>query len=318
MRIATIGCGDWGKNHARTLAGLGVLAAIADQDEARRSQVASDLGVAATDVASVLADPEIDGVVLALPPHLHPDMALRAIAAGKHILIEKPMAMDAERADAIVKAAAAANCVAMTGHILRFHPATIALEDAVASGELGPLRYIHATRLGLGKFFTATDVMWDIAPHDVSILLALLGETPVRARLEGISAITEVPDFAHLHMAFPSGAKSHIFVSRLSPRRERRFTVIGERAMAVLDDIEPQAQKLAIYRHRVWREGGGVKFETVDPEYVPIGNGLPLTAELEHFLHAIQNGSVPKASVAEGLDVIRALEMSVKGESGAA
>jgi predicted dehydrogenase len=313
VKIGTIGCGDWGKNHARTLSELGVLAAVADEDPAKRAAAEAEFGCPATDLDGLLSDAEIDGVVLALPPTLHPEVALKAIAAGKHILVEKPMAMTGAEAEAIVTAAEAAGVVAMTGHILRFSPACQALEDVVAAGELGNIRYVHSTRLGLGKFFAQTDVMWDIAPHDLSLLLAIVGETPDAGHLEGVSSVSDVPDFAHLHLHFPSGAKSHTFVSRLSPRRERRFTVIGDKAMAVLDDIEPPETKLAVYRHKVWRENGGVKFESAEPEYRAIGEAMPLTAELQHFIDAIRTGTTPRSSVREGMDVIKALELSASG-----
>ncbi|MDJ1008422.1 MAG: Gfo/Idh/MocA family oxidoreductase [Paracoccaceae bacterium] len=318
MRIGTIGCGDWGRNHARVLAELGVLAAVADEDAAKRAAAEAAFGCRSTDLDGLIADPGIDGVVLALPPTLHPEVALRVIGAGKHLLVEKPMAMTALRAEEIVKAAEAAGVVAMTGHILRFHPGYEALETAVRDGELGAIRYVHSTRLGLGKFFAQTDVMWDIAPHDLSLLLAIVGEAPETGHLEGVSGITDVPDFAHLHLRFPSGAKSHTFVSRLSPRRERRFTVIGDKAMAVLDDIEPPETKLAIYRHKVWKENGGVKFESADPEFRPIGDAQPLTSELQHFLQAIRTGAVPRSSVREGMEVIKALELSASGAAVAA
>lgn len=313
-----IGCGDWGRNHARVLSELGVLAAVADENPERRAAAEAQFGCPSTHLEGLISDPDIDGVVLALPPTLHPDVALKVIAAGKHLLVEKPMAMTAARAGEIVAAADAAGVVAMTGHILRFHPGFEALEAAVRAGELGAIRYVHSTRLGLGKFFAETDVMWDIAPHDLSLLLAIVGETPVEGHLEGVSGITDVPDFAHIHLTFPSGARSHTFVSRLSPLRERRFTVIGDKAMAVLDDIEPPEKKLAIYRHRVWRENGGVKFESAEPDYRVIGESQPLTAELQHFLGAIRGGHTPRSSVREGLDVIKALELSASGAKAVA
>ncbi len=313
MRIGTIGCGDWGKNHARTLAELGVLAAVADEDPDKRAMAEGQFGVAGVTTAELLADPSVDGVVVALPPRVNPDVAIDAIAAGKHVLVEKPMAMTAARAEAIVTAAEAANRVAMTGHVLRFHPGYRALEELVASGALGPIKYVHATRLGLGKFFANTDVMWDIAPHDLSILLAIVGEAPSSTRMEGVSAISDVPDFAHLHLGFPSGAKAHVFLSRLSPKRERRFSVIGEKAMAVFDDFEAPGQKLAIYRHRVWHEETGIKFENAEPDFIAFEDAMPLTAELQEFIGAICEGRKPRSSAREGLDVIRALEMSASG-----
>lgn len=290
-----------------------MLAAVADADPAKRAAAQAEFGAPGVTTDALLADPDVDGVVIALPPTINPDVALAALAAGKHVLVEKPMAMNAARAEAIVTAAAAANRVAMTGHVLRFHPGYRALEDVVTSGALGAIRYVHATRLGLGKFFAGTDVMWDIAPHDLSILLAIMGEAPQSVRLEGINGVTDVPDFAHLHLGFGTGAKAHVFVSRLSPKRERRFSVIGADAMAVFDDFEAPDQKLALYRHKVWRDDIGIQFENADPEYVPIGDAMPLTAELEGFISAIKAGHAPRASAQEGLDVIRALEMAAAG-----
>ncbi len=296
---------------------MGVLAAVADEDPAKRAAAEEQFGRPGVTTETLLADPDVDGVVVALPPTINPDVALQAIAAGKHVLVEKPMAMTAERAASIVVAADAADRVAMTGHVLRFHPGYRALEDLVASGDLGPVRYVHATRLGLGKFFANTDVMWDIAPHDLSILLAIMGEAPVSTRLEGVTAVSDVPDFAHLHLGFPSGAKAHVFLSRLSPKRERRFSVIGKNAMAVFDDFEAPGQKLAVYRHKVWHEDTGIKFENAEPEYIAFEDAMPLTAELEEFVAAIQERRTPRSSAREGLDVIRALESSAKSAVGA-
>lgn len=313
MRIGTIGCGDWGKNHARTLAGLGVLAAVADADPDKRAAAEAEFGAPGVATEALLADPSVDGVVIALPPTINPDVALSALAAGKHVLVEKPMAMTSARAEAIVTAAEAADRVAMTGHVLRFHPGYRALEDVVASGALGAVRYVHATRLGLGRFFPGTDVMWDLAPHDVSVLLAVMGEVPDNVRRDSATGVTQEADFAHLHLDFPSGAKAHVFVSRQSPKRERRFSVIGADAMAVFDDFEAPDQKLAVYRHKVWREDTGIRFENAEPEYIAIGDAMPLTAELEGFMTAIKDGHAARASAREGLDVIRALEMAAEG-----
>ncbi|MFN6976848.1 MAG: Gfo/Idh/MocA family protein, partial [Gemmobacter sp.] len=304
-RIGVIGCGDWGRNHIRTAAGLGVLAAVGDADPARRAAVAAQFGVPDMAPAAMLAEPAIDGVILALPPHRHADMALAVLRAGKHLLVEKPMSLDMAGAEAIVAAARAAGVVAMTGHLLRFHPAFEAMETLVRSGGLGRIRYVHTTRIGLGKFFQQTDALWDIAPHDLSLLLAITGEIPCRVHMEGAAMLTDAPDFAHLHLTFPSGIRSHSFISRLSPKRDRRFTVIGEGGMAVYDDLEPWDRKLAIYRHRILNEAGAIRIEGVEPDYVPLTEVMPLAAEQQHFIDCIASGAAPRASVAEGLDVLR-------------
>lgn len=307
LRAGVIGCGDWGSNHVRTLKSLGALAAVADNDPERMRATAEANGCKAMTPKEMIQSDEIDAVVLALPADRHVEVSLAVMETGKHLLVEKPMALEVAGANAIVETARRKGVVAMTGHVLRFHPAFEALEAMVKDGVLGTIRYVYSTRIGLGKFFVQTDALWDIAPHDLSLLFAITGEMPISTHLEGAAMITDAPDFAHLHMVFSSGARSHTFISRLAPNRERKFTVIGDKAMAVFDDLEPWERKLAIYNHKVWNDGGDIKFESAEPEYVPIPQTLPLTSELEHFLHCAATGQTPRASVAEGLNVLRAL-----------
>ena len=172
----------------------------------------------------------------------------------------------------------------MTGHVLRFHPAFVKLKSLIDNNELGEVKYIHSHRLGLGKFHTENDALWDLAPHDLSMILAITGTAPVEVRGEGAALLDHLSDFAHLHMRFPNGLRSHLFTSRLNPYRERRLTVVGTKAMAVFDDVEPWARKLAVYRHAVWQDSGHWAFTANEPAYVPVEEGMPLTRELEHFL----------------------------------
>ena len=306
-RIAVIGCGYWGRNHIRTLSVLGALEAVADHHPERAATAGAEFGGRALAPEAVFEDPAVDAVVLALPPHHHAENALKAIAAGKHLLVEKPIALTVEEAARIVEAAEAAQLVAMTGHVLRFHPAFEALEKLLAAGELGALRYIHSHRVGLGKFHAENDALWDIAPHDLSLILALTREEPSTIRGEGSALLDHLSDFAHLHLEFPSGLRSHVFASRLNPYRERRLTVIGSRSMAVFDDVAPWPEKLALYRHKLWRDEKGWQSEMVAPDFVPVEEDMPLTRELRHFIDCIENGVRPRTPVAEGLAVIRIL-----------
>jgi predicted dehydrogenase len=223
------------------------------------------------------------------------------------VLVEKPIALSVADARRVVEAAQKSGLVAMTGHVLRFHPAFEALEAMIASGELGAVRYIHSHRVGLGKFHAENDALWDIAPHDLSLILALTGEKPVSVRGVGSAMLNRLSDFAHLHLQFPNGVRSHVFASRLNPYRERRLTVIGSKAMAVFDDVAPWNQKLAIYRHKLWEDDNGWQSEMVDPEYVAIPDGMPLTRECAHFLDCIATGKKPRTPVSDGLAVIEIL-----------
>lgn len=305
-----MGCGAWGTNHARTLRGFGALAAVADADANRAEATAQGFGCAALTPDALISDPTIQGVVLALPPHLHAQTALEVLAAGKHLLVEKPMALDPVAGQAIVDAAQEAGVVAMTGHLLRFHPAFLALETMVRAGHLGPLRYIQSTRIGLGRFFSGADALWDIAPHDLSLILALTGAMPTSVRLETSSIVGIGNDIAHLHLDFAGGVRSHSYVSRLAPRRDRSLTVIAENGMAVFDDLKPWGQKLAHYPNQVWREGDDVHFAATEPVYIATSETPPLEAELAHFLACIEGGVAQRSGVAEGLDVLRVLAMA--------
>ncbi|MDF1607991.1 Gfo/Idh/MocA family oxidoreductase [Hoeflea sp. YIM 152468] len=306
-RIAVVGCGYWGSNHARTFAELGALYAVSDRHPERANAVAAMHGVKAMSFEALLADPEIDGVILALPPQYHANQAIDVVEAGKHLLVEKPIALSVADARRVVDTVQPTGLVAMTGHVLRFHPAFEALEAMIAAGDLGAVRYIHSHRVGLGKFHAENDALWDIAPHDLSLILALTGEKPINVRGVGSAMLNRLSDFAHLHLQFPSGVRSHVFASRLNPYRERRLTVIGSKAMAVFDDVAPWNEKLAVYHHKLWEDDYGWQSEMVDPEYRAIADGLPLTRECAHFLDCIRTGATPRTPVSDGLAVIEIL-----------
>ena len=306
-KIAVVGCGYWGSNHARTLSELGALCAVSDRHLERADNLAARHGVKAMEFEAVLADPAIDGVVLALPPQYHADAAVAVLEAGKHLLVEKPIALSVADARRVVDAAQRTGLVAMTGHVLRFHPAFEALEQMIAEGKLGEVRYIHSHRVGLGRFHAENDALWDIAPHDLSLILAITGEKPADVRGVGSAMLNRLSDFAHLHLQFPGGVRSHVFASRLNPYRERKLTVIGSRAMAVFDDVAPWNQKLAVFHHKLWEDENGWQSEMVDPDYIDIPDGMPLTRECAHFLECIRDGHAPRTPVSDGLAVIEIL-----------
>lgn len=306
-RIAVLGCGYWGSNHIRTLNGLGALCAVSDADLARAQSVAAQYGVKALTVDEVINDKNIDALVLALPAQFHAELAIRAIESGKDVLVEKPIALTVSDAEKEVACAKEHERIFMVGHVLRFHPAFEKMLDLIKSGELGEIKYIHSHRLGLGKFHTENDALWDLAPHDLSMILAITGSAPVKTHGEGAATLDHLSDFAHLHMEFEGGVKGHLFASRLNPYRERRLSVVGTKAMAVFDDMEPWAQKLAVYRHRIWNDDNQILFENAEPDYVAIDEGMPLTRELEHFIHCVETREQPRTNGQEAIDVLRIL-----------
>jgi len=304
-RIAVLGCGYWGSNHIRTLKALGALRAVADANAARAEGFASEQECLAITPDELFDRDDVDAIIMALPPQFHAEYAIRAARAGKDLLVEKPIALTVEDARAAVDAASDNNRIFMVGHVLRFHPAFEMLERLIADGELGEIKYIHSHRLGLGKFHTENDALWDLAPHDLSMILAITGAAPMEVRGEGAALLDNLSDFAHLHMLFENGVRSHLFTSRLNPYRERRLTVVGAKAMAVFDDVETWEKKLAVYRHAVWQDSGRWAFTANEPSYVAIRQGMPLTRELEHFIHCIKTRDEPRTGGDEAISVLR-------------
>ena len=306
-RIAVLGCGYWGSNHIRTLKKLGVLHAVSDANGARAEGFASEQECLAIAPEELHLRDDVDAVVLALPPQYHAEFAERLVKAGKDVLVEKPIALTVADAERIVAAARANHRVFMVGHVLRFHPAFETLKALIDKGELGEVRYIHSHRLGLGKFHTENDALWDLAPHDLSMILAITGTAPLEVRGEGAAILDNLSDFAHLHMLFPGGVRGHLFTSRLNPYRERRLTVVGTKAMAVFDDVEPWERKLAVYRHAVWQDSGQWAFTANEPSYVEVLQGMPLTRELEHFVDCLETRAEPRTTGEEAVTVLKIL-----------
>ncbi len=306
-RIAVLGCGYWGSNHIRTLKALGALHAVSDVNPARAEGFASEQECLAIAPEDLYSRDDVDAIVMALPPQFHAETAIRAVENGKDVLVEKPVALTVADAERAVKAAHDRARVYMVGHVLRFHPAFETLKALIDKGELGEVRYIHSHRLGLGKFHTENDALWDLAPHDLSMILAITGTEPVEVHGEGAAVLDNLSDFAHLHMRFPHGLSGHLFASRLNPYRERRLTVVGTKAMAVFDDVEPWERKLAVYRHAVWQDSGHWAFTANEPSYVEVEQGMPLTRELEHFIQCIGTRAEPRTDGNEAIMVLKVL-----------
>jgi predicted dehydrogenase len=306
-RIAVLGCGYWGSNHIRTLKSLGVLHAVSDANSARAEGFASEQDCLYIDPDELFTRDDVDAIVMALPPQFHADAAIRAVENGKDVLVEKPIALSVPDAERSVAAAKANNRIFMVGHVLRFHPAFEKLKELIDNGDLGTVKYIHSHRLGLGKFHTESDALWDLAPHDLSMILAITGSAPEEIRGEGAAVLDHLSDFAHVHMRFAGGLRSHLFASRLNPYRERRLTVVGTKAMAVFDDMEPWDRKLAVYHHAVWQDSGHWAFTMNEPTYVDVAAGMPLTRELQHFIDCVQTRQEPRTGGEEAIGVLQIL-----------
>jgi predicted dehydrogenase len=309
-RIAHVGYGYWGRNLARNFAELGALAAVVDENPAAAEQGAAAHGVRPMSFGEVLTDPTIDAVSLASPAALHASQAMQALAAGKHVFVEKPLALDIADAEEVCLAARESGRTLMVGHLLQYHPVFAALRDMVQAGELGAIRYAYSNRLSLGKFRSEENVLWSFAPHDFSMLLSLFGEEPSSVTAQGnVSFLPGVADMASTQMHFPSGGSAHALVSWMHPFKEQRLVVIGEKASAVFEDSAPDwDRKLAIYRHGFDMSGPAPVPAKAEAEYVAVPRSEPLRNECSHFVDCIDRGGAPLTGGEEGLRVLKLLQ----------
>ena len=308
-RIACLGAGYWGKNLVRNFRDLEALAAVVELDAERRRELTAlypEVPVLASP-DEILADPEIDAVVIATPAVSHAEWVRRAIAAGKDVMVEKPLCLSPEEGEELVELAAARDRVLMVGHLLWYHPAVLELKRLVDEGGLGRLRYVYSNRLNLGKIRRQENILWSFAPHDVSVILGLLGEAPVEASAVGGNYLHDaVTDVTVSTLRFASGVRAHIFVSWLHPFKEQKLVVIGERKMAVFDDVA-QTDKLLVYPHEVVWQGGVPVASKAEAVSVPFDPVEPLRAECQHFLDCVEHRRTPRTDGAEGLRVLKVL-----------
>lgn len=310
IKVAQIGCGYWGKNLARNFAEIGALGAVVDGNPDTAATMSAQHGAPVMDLEAVLAETSIQGVSLATPAETHAGLTARALAAGKHVYVEKPMALTAAECRGMIADADKAGRILMVGHLLQYHPIFSALRDLVRSGEIGALRYVYSNRLSLGKFRVEEDVLWSFAPHDISMILALANRPVTSVTAQGTGFITPgIVDMATCQLGFEGGLRGHVFASWSHPFKEQRLVAIGETGMAVFEDSQPiWDKKLAIYRHAINTSGPVPVPSVAQPDYIVIPQDEPLKTECEEFLSAIREGRKPRTDGAEGLAVIDVLE----------
>jgi len=308
-KVAVVGVGYWGKNLVRNFHELGALAMLCDADgaveETYRQRYTSVRF--SRDFRSVLADTSINAVALATPAVTHYEMTKAALEAGKDILVEKPLAIDVKHGEELVRLAGAKSRILMVGHILRYHPAILKLQQLIQNGTLGKINYLYSNRLNIGKIRTEENILWSFAPHDISVMLSLLNEMPTRVSCRGSAYLNrDVSDVTLSHFEFPSGVQGHIFVSWLHPFKEQRLVVVGSEKMAVFDDTAEH--KLVLYPHKVeWRNRVPAAVKA-DGEIVELEDREPLKAECQHFLDCVESRTSPVSNGEEGLRVLRVLD----------
>lgn len=316
VRVGIVGLGYWGPNIARALASTPgcELAWACDLDAGNRARLEGRYpGTVLTDrFEDLLEDAALDAVVVATGAPSHHAIGMRVLEAGKHAFVEKPLALAVDDARALVDAAAARDRVLMVGHLLRFHPVFQELQRIVDAGDLGRVLYLYTNRLNFGKVRADENALWSLAPHDISLALALAGERPAEVSARGEAFLREgVEDVVFGYLHFPSGLVAHLHVSWLDPHKSRKLTVVGSEGMAVFDDTDVE-RKLTIYekasspsRFDTWGEFQALRTGDVKIPQVP--NAEPLLQETTAFVEAIRRGAATVASGDEGLAVVEVL-----------
>src|ERR1035438_7279557 len=289
---------------------MGHLKAVCDSNTDSLRAIASQYPGISTfgTLAEALADSDLDSFVLASPAEQHHRMALAAIQAGKDVFVEKPLALDAEDGLEMVHAARERGVMLMVGHLLRYHPAILKIQELVAAGTLGHLDYIYSNRLSMGKIRQEENALWSFAPHDISVILALVGQMPVQVTATGGAYLQpNIADVTVSNLLFDRGVRAHVFVSWLHPYKEQRLVVIGARQMVVFEDTRPD-HKLMLYDKQIeWKNGVP---EAAKPNGTPLDflQEEPLRRECAHFVECIGTRAVPNTPGEEGVHVLQVLQ----------
>jgi UDP-2-acetamido-3-amino-2,3-dideoxy-glucuronate N-acetyltransferase len=313
--LALIGAGYWGKNLARNFNALGALHVLCDAHSATLAGYGDEYATVhkCLAVAEVWRDPTVTKVAIAAPAARHYELAKAALQAGKDVFVEKPLCLDPREAEELVQLAAGLGRVLMVGHLLQYHPCVQKLQRLVAQGELGQLHYVTSNRLNLGKIRHEENALWSFAPHDLSVILSLVGDRlPEQVRCVGESYLTRgVADTTLTMLRFASGVRAHVYVTWLNPFKEQKLTVIGSQGMAVFDDTKPWAEKLVLYRqYLTWTDGRLPTPSKAKGEPVEVPEAEPLRAECQHFLECGRERAIPRTDGREGLRVLQVLQMA--------
>jgi UDP-2-acetamido-3-amino-2,3-dideoxy-glucuronate N-acetyltransferase len=312
-KVGIIGAGYWGKNLIRNFNDLGALEVVCDSDP-RLLKGFQELYpqikyYESPEVMLDKSDGELEAVVISTPAATHYKLVRSSLLAGKHVFVEKPLSLTKEEGEELVELADREKLILMVGHLLQYHPAVLKLKELIEIGDLGKIQYLYSNRLNIGKIRSEENILWSFAPHDISVILMLLGEMP-----ESLSAVggnflqPYIPDTTLTTMDFPSGVKAHIFVSWLHPFKEQKLVVVGDKKMAVFDDLS--SEKLLLYPHTIQWVHRMPKAAKAEAQAVEIEMVEPLRAECQHFLDCLENGATPRTDGQEGLRVLRVLQAS--------
>lgn len=316
--VAVVGVGYWGRNLARNFAELGALSAVVDSDAEQADLIAGQTGARVRTLEEALTDDSIRGIAIATRAETHFAIAQRAIAAGKHVFVEKPLVLDLEEADRLIEQARRTGVALMVGHLLRYHPIFQRMLEIVSSGELGPLRYVYSDRMSLGKIRTEEDVLWSFSPHDISMVLALAGARPIDVTAQSAAIVqAAIADIATMQLVFDGGLKADIRASWLHYRKVQQIVAICEHGTVVFEDSAADwERKLSIHPHEIARDSAGIPVpQRGEARYVQVPRAEPLKEECRHFLDCIAGRHTPRTDGDEGravLDVMQRASAAMK------
>ncbi len=312
-QIAVIGCGYWGKNLVRNYSQLGALKAIVDHHEDNTARLSKEFNVNIATLDEVLSDKEINGVVIATPGPTHFQLAQQALRAGKHVYVEKPLTLSVASAETLIREARQTKRIVMVGHLLRYHGAFEKLLSLVEEGALGRVRHVISTRFNMGKILSDEDVLWALGPHDISMVMALLGRAPQNVRAYGNDFLRSgIADHVNIRLDYGANVVADIRLSWMHPHKEHKLTVIGEKGMIVFDDLAPWDSKLTLYRPQLDWTDPSVIPAIPAPENIALEPSEPLRRECMHFLECIAQNSKPLTDDQEAIAVLGILERAAK------
>ena len=318
VSVGVVGVGGWGKNLARNYSQLpgAQLRYLCDLDQSLLESLQQSCRPQniTTEFSDLLNDPDLQAVIIATPGPTHYELAKQALLCGKDVYVEKPFVLKSAQAQDLIELAQEHNSVLMVGHLLEYHPVVEKLKQLIESGELGDIHYIYSQRLNLGTVRPDESALWSLAPHDISVILYLLGKTPTDIAARGQAYLQEnIEDVTFLNINFDGKTMANVHVSWLDPHKTRKITIVGSKRMAVFDDLEP-SEKLRIYDKGVdintnydsFAEYIGLRFGEISIPHIKMGE--PLRTECEHFLGCVRSRQTPKSDGYDGLRVVQILE----------
>ncbi|XVN42043.1 MAG: Gfo/Idh/MocA family oxidoreductase [Candidatus Rickettsia vulgarisii] len=304
MSIGVIGCGYWGSNHIKTLASLGLLSAVADEDSLKAKNLAEMHNAQALTVKEMLESADIKGIVIASSAETHYKIAMQAIEARKNLLVEKPIALSSTETQKLCDLTKERKLIFMVGHLLNFHPAYQKVKELVAKGEIGKVHSIKARRMSMGQIRKEENILWSFAPHDIALTLGISNSLPKITSAYGKKIISPIEDEYFVTFDLADNVKAEVNVSWFHPYKEHKFFVVGDQGSIVFDDSLSWENKVTLYKHEV-----SPTLKKGEVTAIPVEEKYPLTEELSYFHNCIINQTFPTISTGQqGMEVVKIIE----------